>query len=826
MPSRTSASMAFIFGRSSRMVPTPSATSSRTVSPAGSRHLRQSCLSRRVRFVSRSLSLPLVGPGLWRVSVRSAAVWPGRMEPLGATWAAEATKFAFHAPLATDAWVCLFDEDGAETRHQLTERTLDTWHGASPGVARAPATGSAPTGRGTPRRGCASTRQAAARPVRARDHRPASTAPTVGLRPSTSTSPAEPRRLAPHVPRRRRAATTLRLGRRSPARRRRWADTVIYEAARQGPHEAAHPHVPEHLRGTYAGLAHPAVVDYLRDLGVTTVELLPVHQFVSEPRLLARRDCVNYWGYNTVGFFAPHAAYSSRGPVRGQQVHRVQGDGAALHEAGLEVFLDVVYNHTAEGGADGPTLSFRGYRQRRLLPAAADGRRTYVDYTGCGNTVDCSEPAALQLVLDSLRYWVTRDARRRLPLRPRLGAGPAPSTTFDMRSTSSPPSAGPACSREVKLIAEPWDVGAGRLPASAASRTLWASGTTVPRHDARLLAGRDRRRRATRRPLGSPAPPTSIADDGRCRTPRSTSSPPTTGSPLARPGELRPQAQRGQRRGQPRRHRRQPLLEPRRRGRDRRRRHPARPPQRRCATSSAPCSCSARRADARRRATRSAAPSAATTTRTARTRTDVGRLALRRRLARRSYEHDAPPAAAAPRRTRCCGQRPLRFEGRPTAGAAARTRLVQPGRLRMTHRRLGRTRAAAPCGMYRVDGGGRRTRVPSSPRGDRRDVGSSILRPAARRRSSRSTGLPPRTAWATSAYEPCDRSSRRHEPASAVRGVPAAVPPGRDGMRGAAAVAALARAIRRRSGRSLRRWPPARARPEAQHRCRGTTRTV
>ena len=191
---------------------------------------------------------------------------------------------------------------------------------------------------------------------------------------------------------------------------RRWRDTVIYELHVKG-FTRLHDRIPEELRGTYAGLGHHVVTDYLQDLGVTAVELLPVHEFVSEPHL-APHGLTNYWGYNSIGYFAPHSAYSSSGD-RGQQVGEFKQMVKNLHDAGIEVILDVVYNHTAEAGATGPTLSFRGlddlgYYQRAFPdPRAKDQPDTYWDITGCGNTVDADHPAALRLILDSLRYWVT-----------------------------------------------------------------------------------------------------------------------------------------------------------------------------------------------------------------------------------------------------------------------------------------------------------------------------------------------------------------------------------------------------------------------------------
>ena len=233
-----------------------------------------------------------------------------------------------------------------------------------------------------------------------------------------------------------------------------WGETVLYELHTKG-FTYKHPAVPEHERGTYAGLAHPDVLRYLVDLGVTSVELLPIHHFLSEP-FLAGRSLVNYWGYNTLGFFAPHAPYSSSGS-RGEQVAEFKAMVAACHAAGLEVILDVVYNHTAEGGFEGPTLSFRGIANQAYYRLTDQG--TMYDVTGTGNSVDTSHPAVRRLVLDSLRYWVTE-----------MGVD---GFRFDLAATlirnelhqvdHQHPflheiAEDPVLSK-VKLIAEPWDVG-------------------------------------------------------------------------------------------------------------------------------------------------------------------------------------------------------------------------------------------------------------------------------------------------------------------------------------------------------------------------------
>ncbi len=239
------------------------------------------------------------------------------------------------------------------------------------------------------------------------------------------------------------------------ARRRKLAESVVYELHVKG-FTQLHPAVPEHLRGTYAGLAYPAVIQHLLDLGVTAVELLPVHHFVSEPFLIGR-GLGNYWGYNTLGFFAPHGAYCSVSTM-GEQVREFTEMVSALHEAGIEVILDVVYNHTGEGGHEGPTLSFRGIDHAGYYRLTDDLRTDY-DVTGCGNSVDSAEPGTLALIIDSLRYWVTE-----------MGVD---GFRFDLVTTLIRDEAhhvdqdhpflqilrnDPVLS-QVKLIAEPWDLG-------------------------------------------------------------------------------------------------------------------------------------------------------------------------------------------------------------------------------------------------------------------------------------------------------------------------------------------------------------------------------
>jgi glycogen operon protein len=233
--------------------------------------------------------------------------------------------------------------------------------------------------------------------------------------------------------------------------------TVLYEAHVRGL-TRLNPDVPEELRGTYAGLAHPSTINYLKDLGVTTVQLLPVHQSVSEQRLI-KQGLVNYWGYNTLNFFTPHIGYASRAAQlggTGSVLREFKGMVRLLHEAGLEVVLDVVYNHTSEEGLDGPTSSLRGLDNASYYRHTADG--DYIDVTGCGNTVDFSQPVAQRLVLDSLRYWANEvqiDGFR-FDL-----AGRNKEVEFDSQHPLLTAIVNDPDLADTKMIAEPWDVGMG-----------------------------------------------------------------------------------------------------------------------------------------------------------------------------------------------------------------------------------------------------------------------------------------------------------------------------------------------------------------------------
>jgi glycogen operon protein len=399
-------------------------------------------------------------------AARPPAAWPGTWHPPGATVRhtpeGPVTNFALWAPLADRVDVCLFDEDGTEHRVALAERTFDVHHGEVPHVGAGHRYGFRVHGPWDPEIGLRFNPAKLLLDPRARaisgrlQYDPA----VFGHLRSDLVHPGDDllrstRDSAPFVPRSVVVDDTFDWGDDRPLRVP-WADTVVYEAHVRGL-TMRHPDVPEELRGTYAGLAHPAVVEYLLDLGVTTVELLPVHHFVDEPHVVRNR-LVNYWGYNTIGFFAPHAAYSSTGD-RGGQVREFQQMVRTLHEAGLEVILDVVYNHTAEQGADGPTLSFRGVDNPAYYKLRDHGRR-YRDYTGCGNTLDTAHPPGLTLVLDSLRYWV-RDMHVdgfRFDLAPSLVRG---ARDVDMAGVFLTALQQDEILRTTKLVAEPWDVGPG-----------------------------------------------------------------------------------------------------------------------------------------------------------------------------------------------------------------------------------------------------------------------------------------------------------------------------------------------------------------------------
>ncbi|MFG2192748.1 glycogen debranching protein GlgX [Streptomyces sp. NPDC048639] len=419
---------------------------------------------------TRTTTVPVPAPVPGPAAGRAAPARPGSPQPLGARFRVGAdgvpgTNFALWAGGAEAVDVCLFDEDGTETRHPLGELTHEVWHGFVPGVLPGTRYGFRVHGRWDPWTGARWNPAKLlldpyARAVDGEFTLPAEVYGHVRDWPEQHVADTvrDDRDSAPYVPKGVVVHDDVPGDEWADDRRPKtpWADSVIYELHVRG-FTMRHPGIPPELRGTYAGLAHPAAIEHLTRLGVTAVELLPVHQFAHEDHLL-RRGLKNYWGYNSVGYFAPHAAYAASG-TRGEQVGEFRRMVRALHDAGIEVILDVVYNHTAEAGELGPMLSLRGIDNRGYYRLQGDPRR-YTDYTGCGNTLHVVRPAVLRLITDSLRYWVTEMGVD--GFRFDLAAALARSLhDVDMLSPFLAVIAQDPVLRRVKLIAEPWDVGAG-----------------------------------------------------------------------------------------------------------------------------------------------------------------------------------------------------------------------------------------------------------------------------------------------------------------------------------------------------------------------------
>jgi isoamylase len=391
-------------------------------------------------------------------------IWPGAPYPLGATWDGWGTNFALFSELAEGVELCLFAGDGtetdtphAETRIRMTEVDGFVWHAYLPGVGPGQRYGYRVHGPYEPRAGLRcdpskllldpygkavqgrlnwdeslfSYKWADPRARNMADSA-ASMPKSVVINPFFDWANDRPPRTPYH-------------------------ETLIYETHVRGL-TLRHPDVPPAQRGTYAGLAYPAITEHLQRLGVTAVELMPVHQFVPEQALVGR-GLTNYWGYNTIGFLAPHNRYSSAGQL-GEQVGEFKTMVKTLHDAGIEVILDVVYNHTGEGNEMGPTLSLRGIDNVAYYRLDDGDKARYVDYTGCGNSLNVRHPHALQLIMDSLRYWILDmhvDGFRfdlASALARELHDVDRLSTFFDLVQQD------PVVS-QVKLIAEPWDVGEG-----------------------------------------------------------------------------------------------------------------------------------------------------------------------------------------------------------------------------------------------------------------------------------------------------------------------------------------------------------------------------
>ncbi len=385
-------------------------------------------------------------------------IWPGSPYPLGAHWDGQGTNFAIFSEHATQVELCLFDDKDREVRIQLSELER-VWRAYLPKIGPGQRYGYRVHGPYEPAKGLRFNpakvlldpyAMAIDRPLVWNDalfgyvlgHPDADL--SLDERDNAAVMPkavvidpffdwGQDRR--PQVP---------------------WHDTIIYELHVKG-FTARHPAVPQHLRGTYAGLAVPEVVDYLKSLGVTAIELMPIHQFITE-RNLADHGLTNYWGYNSLGYFAPHNGYSSSGALGGQ-VPEFKSMVKTMHRAGIEVILDVVYGHTGEGSQLGPTLCLRGIDNPCYYRLAVEPRY-YRDYTGCGNSLNPRQPRTLQLIMDSLRYWVLEmhvDGFRfdqAATLARELHEVDRLSAFFDIIHQD------PVLSR-VKLIAEPWDLGEG-----------------------------------------------------------------------------------------------------------------------------------------------------------------------------------------------------------------------------------------------------------------------------------------------------------------------------------------------------------------------------
>ncbi len=385
-------------------------------------------------------------------------VWPGRPYPLGATWDGEGVNFALFSEHAEKVELCLFDDAGRREMHRLalTEQTDQVWHCYLPEARPGLRYGYRVQGPYEPARGLRFNRNKLLLDPYAKQIQngirwhDAHFGYRIGHRNQDLS-----------FDRRDSAAGMLKAVVVDPAftwgsdrpPKTPWHHTIIYETHVKG-FTFQHPDVPQHLRGTYAALATAPIIDYLTRLGVTAVELLPVHAFVDD-RQLTERGLRNYWGYNSIGFFAPEPRYCATG-----HINEFKTMVKALHSAGIEVILDVVYNHTAEGNQLGPTLSFRGIDNPAYYRLVPDNPRYYLDYTGTGNTLNMRHPRVLQLIMDSLRYWVLEmhvdgfrfdlaaTLARELHEVDRLGA------FLDIIHQD------PVLS-QVKLIAEPWDLGEG-----------------------------------------------------------------------------------------------------------------------------------------------------------------------------------------------------------------------------------------------------------------------------------------------------------------------------------------------------------------------------
>jgi glycogen operon protein len=383
--------------------------------------------------------------------------WPGQPFPLGATYDGVGTNFALFSEVAERVELCLFDNaGGSEKRLDVTEADGYVWHCFLPGVGPGQRYGYRVHGPHFPEAGvrCNENKLLLDPYARALDGEMKWDPAVYGYPLGGDDRARNDEDSAPFVPRAVVCSPWFEWGDDRPLRIP-WHETVLYECHVKGL-TMRHPEVPPDLRGTYAGMAHPAVIDHLKKLGVTAVELMPVHQFLHD-HYLTEQSLSNYWGYNSIGFFAPHSDYSAWGVE--QVVSEFKYLVKTMHQAGIEVILDVVYNHTAEGNHFGPTLSLRGIDNPAYY-RLADGGRYYFDTTGTGNTLNMRHPHVLQLIIDSLRYWVSEmhvDGFRfdlAASLARQFHEVDRLSAFFDLIQVD------PVVS-QVKLIAEPWDLGEG-----------------------------------------------------------------------------------------------------------------------------------------------------------------------------------------------------------------------------------------------------------------------------------------------------------------------------------------------------------------------------
>ncbi|WP_372941353.1 glycogen debranching protein GlgX [Mycolicibacterium sp.] len=384
-------------------------------------------------------------------------VWPGKAYPLGATYDGSGTNFALFSEVAERVELCLFDADGTETRIKLPEVDGFVWHGFLPGVESGQRYGYRVHGPHDPANGhrCNPNKLLLDPYSKAIDGNFSWDQSLFGYNFGDPDSRNDEDSAA-SMPKSVVINPYFDWGNDRPPQHE-YADTVIYETHVKGLTQT-HPEIPEQARGTYAGIAHPAIIEHLQSLGVTAVELMPVHHFANDSTLIDK-GLNNYWGYNTIGFFAPDAKYTSS-TTPGGQVQEFKVMVRALHEAGIEVILDVVYNHTAEGNHLGPTVSMRGIDNAAYYRLVDDDKRYYTDYTGTGNSLNVGHPHSLQLIMDSLRYWVTEmhvDGFRfdlAATLAREFYDVDRLSTFFELVQQD------PTVS-QTKLIAEPWDLGPG-----------------------------------------------------------------------------------------------------------------------------------------------------------------------------------------------------------------------------------------------------------------------------------------------------------------------------------------------------------------------------